>query len=92
MPTCDFSSGIEYTIGRVPIASADFSTRKYSYDDVANDFDLEHFALADEDLKYKVSSYIFVRFLGLIFEHSYILDPVYQVRTILQQPAGPLVW
>jgi glucosylceramidase len=48
------SDGIEYTIGRIPISSADFSTRTYSYDDVANDFNLTHFALVDDDLKYKI--------------------------------------
>ncbi|CAB3405810.1 unnamed protein product [Caenorhabditis bovis] len=46
--------GLEYNIGRVPIASTDFSTREYSYADVPNDFDLQHFALADEDYKYKI--------------------------------------
>lgn len=48
------TDGIEYNIGRIPVSSADFSTRKYSYDDTANDFKLEHFALAEEDLKYKI--------------------------------------
>lgn len=46
--------GLEYTLGRVPMASCDFSTHVYSYDDVADDFDLKHFALTDEDLKLKV--------------------------------------
>lgn len=47
--------GIEYNIGRVPMASCDFSTHQYSYDDVDGDFQLQHFALAPEDLKYKVN-------------------------------------
>jgi glucosylceramidase len=46
--------GIEYTVGRIPVSSTDFSTREYSYDDVANDFELKNFALTDEDLKYKI--------------------------------------
>ncbi|KAK7115929.1 lysosomal acid glucosylceramidase-like [Littorina saxatilis] len=46
--------GIEYNIGRVPMASCDFSTHQYSYDDVDGDFQLQHFALAPEDLKYKI--------------------------------------
>ena len=50
----DFLTGIEYNIGRIPMASCDFSPRIYSYADTPNDFDLEHFALADEDHKYKV--------------------------------------
>ncbi|XP_005104817.1 lysosomal acid glucosylceramidase [Aplysia californica] len=46
--------GIEYTVGRVPMASCDFSTHPYSYDDVAGDLTLSKFALAPEDLKYKI--------------------------------------
>ncbi|CAB02924.1 Putative glucosylceramidase 3 [Caenorhabditis elegans] len=47
-------NGLEYNIGRVPIASCDFSTHEYSYDDVHDDFELKHFALPDEDLKLKI--------------------------------------
>ncbi|KHJ91550.1 O-Glycosyl hydrolase family 30 [Oesophagostomum dentatum] len=36
------------------MGTTDFSTREYSYDEVSDDFDLEHFSLADEDLKYKI--------------------------------------
>ncbi|XP_070542233.1 lysosomal acid glucosylceramidase-like [Ptychodera flava] len=46
--------GIEYTFGRIPMASCDFSTHPYSYDDVPGDLALQHFALAKEDLMYKV--------------------------------------
>uniref|UniRef100_T1K6S7 Glucosylceramidase n=1 Tax=Tetranychus urticae TaxID=32264 RepID=T1K6S7_TETUR len=46
--------GAEYNIGRVPIGGADFSDRIYSYDDVVDDFELEHFALADDDHNYKI--------------------------------------
>ncbi|KAK7486771.1 hypothetical protein BaRGS_00021918 [Batillaria attramentaria] len=46
--------GIEYNIGRVPMASCDFSTHQYSYDDVDGDLQLAHFALAPEDTKYKI--------------------------------------
>lgn len=46
--------GIGYTIGRVPMASCDFSTHEYSYDDVENDFDLVHFNLTEEDFKFKI--------------------------------------
>ncbi|MFH4977701.1 hypothetical protein AB6A40_004410 [Gnathostoma spinigerum] len=46
--------GIQYSLGRVPIASCDFSTREYSYDDVENDFELKHFSLAEEDYKFKI--------------------------------------
>lgn len=47
-------AGLRYTIGRVPMASCDFSTREYSYDDVKGDLNLTHFALAMEDNEYKV--------------------------------------
>ena len=46
--------GIEYTIGRIPMASCDFSKRIYSYDDDDNDISLVNFTLADEDLQYKI--------------------------------------
>ena len=46
--------GIEYTIGRIPMASCDFSTREYSYDDFDGDFELKNFTLANEDIKYKI--------------------------------------
>lgn len=46
--------GIEYNMGRVPIAGTDFSTRTYSYDDGEPDEQLVNFALVPEDYKYKV--------------------------------------
>ncbi|NXN94580.1 GLCM Glucosylceramidase, partial [Rhinopomastus cyanomelas] len=47
--------GIEYNLVRTPMACSDFSVRPYSYDDVAAaDYELEHFKLAEEDLKMKV--------------------------------------
>lgn len=36
------------------MASTDFSTHVYSYAEMENDFDLEHFALAKEDIEMKV--------------------------------------
>lgn len=48
------SHGSDYNMGRVPIASCDFSTHEYSYDDEANDFDLKRFSLALEDHQYKI--------------------------------------
>lgn len=47
-------SGIEYSLCRIPMGASDFSIRLYSYDDVPGDVKLEHFALAEEDLQYKV--------------------------------------
>lgn len=46
--------GLEYSIGRIPIGGTDFSTRKYTYDDIENDDDLGNFTLAKEDLDFKV--------------------------------------
>jgi glucosylceramidase len=50
----DLETGIGYRLGRVPIASTDFSTREYSYLDKERDFDMESFSLAPEDLELKV--------------------------------------
>ena len=50
------SNGIEYSIGRVPIAGTDFSTRPYTYDDHPGDDNLTLFALQPEDIKFKVCS------------------------------------
>ena len=47
-------NGIEYNIGRIPMASCDFSTRVYTYDDVLGDFNLSQFQLAPEDLSLKI--------------------------------------
>uniref|UniRef100_H2YNM8 Glucosylceramidase n=1 Tax=Ciona savignyi TaxID=51511 RepID=H2YNM8_CIOSA len=46
--------GIEYNIVRVPIASCDYSTREYTYLDTPGDFNLTTFALAKEDVQYKI--------------------------------------
>lgn len=48
--------GNAYTMGRVPIASTDFSSGPYTYDDNNDkpDFDLKHFSLFPEDLHYKI--------------------------------------
>ena len=47
-------TSIEYTIGRIPMASCDFSTRIYSYDDHVDDLSLSFFNLTDEDYLYKI--------------------------------------
>ncbi|CAG2117958.1 unnamed protein product, partial [Medioppia subpectinata] len=48
-------TGIEYTLGRIPIGSSDFSTHAYSYDDnYKNDFQLNHFNLTEEDFDLKI--------------------------------------
>ena len=47
-------NGIGYTIGRVPMASCDFSTHEYSYDDVDGDFALNNFSLTEEDFTLKI--------------------------------------
>ncbi|XP_078314171.1 lysosomal acid glucosylceramidase-like [Crassostrea virginica] len=48
------TEGIEYTLGRIPMASCDFSTHPYSYDDNEGDFNLTKFSLTLEDKKYKI--------------------------------------
>ncbi|XP_063229550.1 lysosomal acid glucosylceramidase-like isoform X2 [Bacillus rossius redtenbacheri] len=46
--------GIEFNIGRVPIAGCDFSTHTYTYNDAVGDINLTHFKLTEEDYKYKI--------------------------------------
>ncbi|XP_075747631.1 lysosomal acid glucosylceramidase isoform X1 [Rhipicephalus microplus] len=46
--------GLAYTIGRIPLASCDFSTRKYTYDDSPGDLELKNFTLAPEDFNLKI--------------------------------------
>jgi len=79
------SNGLEYTIGRIPIGGSDFSTRKYTYDDHENDFNLANFSLADEDIHYKVGHYVNLFNLNklhffssslLLFSTSYFLSKV----------------
>lgn len=51
-------NGLDYSIGRIPIAGTDMSIRAYSYDDlppgINEDFDLKYFKLQPEDLLYKI--------------------------------------
>lgn len=76
-----FPSGIEYTLGRIPIASCDFSTHIYSYDDNPGDLTLTNFSLANEDLQHKVDDFMQLRilysnlmqesiFIHVIFNHK----------------------
>lgn len=46
--------GIEYSIGRIPMASCDFSTSPYSYDDHEGDFQMVNFTLTKEDFHLKI--------------------------------------
>lgn len=46
--------GIEYNIRRIPMASCDFSTRPYSYNDHVGDLEMANFSLVDEDVKLKI--------------------------------------
>ncbi|XP_049270088.1 putative glucosylceramidase 4 [Rhipicephalus sanguineus] len=46
--------GLAYTIGRIPLASCDFSERKYTYDDTPGDLELKNFTLAPEDFEIKI--------------------------------------
>ncbi|XP_071867112.1 lysosomal acid glucosylceramidase-like isoform X1 [Bombus fervidus] len=48
------SGGSRYSLARIPIAGTDFSTRPYTYDDVADDMSLQNFSLTREDYDYKI--------------------------------------
>lgn len=50
----DPKNGSRYTLGRIPIGGTDFSTRAYTLDDYDGDATLQHFALAPEDVEYKI--------------------------------------
>ncbi|CAJ0948067.1 unnamed protein product, partial [Mesorhabditis belari] len=47
-------AGIGYRLTRTVVASADFSTHVYSYNDVDQDFDMKNFNLTQEDYLYKI--------------------------------------
>uniref|UniRef100_A0A8C4EXT1 Glucosylceramidase n=1 Tax=Dicentrarchus labrax TaxID=13489 RepID=A0A8C4EXT1_DICLA len=47
-------AGIGYSVVRVPMASCDFSTRLYTYDDTPGDYNLDNFTLAPEDINMKI--------------------------------------
>ncbi|TYZ54498.1 hypothetical protein PybrP1_008785 [[Pythium] brassicae (nom. inval.)] len=38
-------TGLQYTLGRIPIASCDFSTGIYSYNPIAGDLEMKHFSI-----------------------------------------------
>ncbi|CAK5080782.1 unnamed protein product [Meloidogyne enterolobii] len=59
-------NGIKYNIGRVPIASCDFSTHEYSYMDTPNNFSLNEFKLAPEDYELKVKKLKIFGFINTI--------------------------
>eukprot|EP00927_Polykrikos_kofoidii_P030820 TRINITY_DN26524_c0_g1_i1.p1 TRINITY_DN26524_c0_g1~~TRINITY_DN26524_c0_g1_i1.p1 ORF type:complete len:547 (-),score=95.88 TRINITY_DN26524_c0_g1_i1:45-1685(-) len=42
-------SGARYSLGRVPMASSDFSQASYTYAPQEDDFDMDNFALTEED-------------------------------------------
>ncbi|XP_054834495.1 lysosomal acid glucosylceramidase-like isoform X2 [Eublepharis macularius] len=46
--------GLEYNMVRTPMASCDFSTRPYTYDDWPYDYELKNFTLVEEDIKMKI--------------------------------------
>ncbi|XP_035716233.1 lysosomal acid glucosylceramidase [Folsomia candida] len=48
------ATGAEFALGRITISGSDFSTRPYSYDDVAEDIGLDSFNLVDEDISFKI--------------------------------------
>ena len=55
------------------MAGCDFSTRKYTYNDKADDFLLTSFSLADEDVNYKVKQFIFKYKFNDLFVEMFFL-------------------
>ncbi|GMS95896.1 hypothetical protein PENTCL1PPCAC_18071, partial [Pristionchus entomophagus] len=54
MQTMFGKNGARYSTGRVPIASTDFSERRYSYNDNDGDEKMSKFSLTEEDQKFKI--------------------------------------
>ncbi|XP_064474559.1 lysosomal acid glucosylceramidase-like isoform X3 [Ornithodoros turicata] len=48
------AEGLSYNLGRIPMASTDFSIRLYTYLDDPGDFNLTKFGLAQEDYRLKI--------------------------------------
>lgn len=47
--------GNEYTVGRIPMGSCDFSVKQYSFDDVPGDYNLSYFDTGvEEDAEQRV--------------------------------------
>jgi glucosylceramidase len=49
------TSGIGYSMGRIPIASTDFSTSIYSYDDTVGDLSMSKFSIAVDKTSNKIN-------------------------------------
>uniref|UniRef100_A0A8R1DM22 Glucosylceramidase n=1 Tax=Caenorhabditis japonica TaxID=281687 RepID=A0A8R1DM22_CAEJA len=47
-------SGLNLQFGRVPIASNEFSSSVYSYNDVSEDYEMQNFNLTKEDFQWKI--------------------------------------
>ncbi len=77
------SHGIEYTVGRIPIAGCDFSTYAYSYCDVPNDDNLTHFDLTKEDMLYKVCLTTISCLIQKIFKQIFSIINVNFFRSLI---------
>ena len=55
-------NGIEYSVGRIPMGSCDFSVESYSFDDVPGDYNLTHF---DDGVERDTAQRVSVRGKGL---------------------------
>lgn len=76
--------GLGYTTGRVPINSCDFSADHYSFDDVEDDFELEHF---DEAVAHDTEA-----LLPLISAAQEALQPLGRSLRLLASPWSPPAW
>ncbi|XP_015793046.1 glucosylceramidase-like [Tetranychus urticae] len=87
-------NGLEYNIGRVPIGASDSSTHAYSLDDTPFDFTLSHFALAEEDTKYRIPLLKVAKMLNPEFRAfaSAWSSPTWMKTNHLFHTAGGLIW
>jgi len=77
------SDGLEYTIARVPMASCDFSTGVYSYNETPEDFALENFSV---DVDNTVTSGFKMQFVQRVLKIT--TSPL----TLFASPWAPPAW
>ena len=80
-------SGLGYSLGRVPINSVDFSIKRYTFDDVEDDFDLKHF---DTKVSHDVESGM----VGMILRAKSVLETNWKESPfrMYASPWSPPAW
>lgn len=82
------TSGIEYSLARVPIASCDFSLGVYSYNDAEDDYALENFSIDVDRTDYTGNKLSFIQRV-LAMTREACKDPLASHTTPLKLFASP---